>query len=102
MTDLLVLLWLAVLSVEQTAWCLVYALRSPWRETSLGPVWLLKGSALALTWVTFLYDVLVADVPDWVWAWFNGPLLVAGTTWWLVVTLRVQSSDRTDEPAETT
>jgi hypothetical protein len=89
MTDWIVLALLVHLAAAQTAWCLYYGFRYSWRETRLGPVWLAKGTAFAITWWTFLVDQFW-DVPAWIWAFFNGPLLVIGTTWWLVVTVRVR------------
>lgn len=82
------LLWLI-----QSAWCIYYALRYPWRTTRLGPVWLAKGSLLAIVWPLLAVNQ-VAHLPEWVWTVLIAPALIVATTAWLVVTVRVDRAAR--------
>lgn len=89
MTEVLLLVWLSILAVAQPLWLIFYTFTYDWRETPLGPVWLAKGGALAITWPTLLTDQFV-DVPTWLWSYVIGPALVVGTLAWLFVTVAVR------------
>ena len=91
--DALLLVWLAALTVAQWSWCLYYGLRFRWRATSLGPVWLAKGSMLAVLWPLLIVNQ-AAHIPAWVWSLLVGPGLAAATVAWLVVTVRVDREKR--------
>lgn len=84
---------LAALWLLQSAWCVYYATRYRWRTTPLGPVWLAKGSLLALLWPLLVVNEVVG-VPHWVWTALIGPALVAATAAWLFVTVRVDRGVR--------
>lgn len=88
---------LALLWSLQTAWCLYYALRYRWRATPLGPVWLAKGSLLALLWPLLAVNEVV-HVPGWVWTVCIGPALIAATGAWLLVTILVDRRRRALRP----
>lgn len=85
----LLLAWLVALAIVQNAWCAYYSFRFRWWETPLGPVWLAKGSVLAMLWPLLVVNEFWR-VPDWVWTLIIGPLLTAATVAWLVVTVRVR------------
>lgn len=84
----LMLAWLVTLTVVQLAWCTYYGLSYRWRATPLGPVWLAKGSMLALLWPLLILNEAVR-VPLWVWSLLIGPGLTAATIAWLWVTVHV-------------
>lgn len=84
----LVALWLI-----QSAWCVYYATRYRWRSTRLGPVWLAKGSLLALLWPLLAVNQIV-HLPEWVWTLLIAPGLLAATSAWLIVTILVDRAVR--------
>lgn len=84
---------LAALWLLQSAWCVYYALRYRWRSTRLGPVWLAKGSLLALLWPLLAVNQ-IAHLPEWVWTACIAPALIAATGAWLVVTVHVDRAAR--------
>ena len=86
--EALLLLWLVLLTVIQWAWCIYYAVSYRWRATPLGPVWLAKGVMLAILWPLLVVNEAV-HIPTWVWSLLVGPGLVAATSAWLWVTVRV-------------
>lgn len=86
---MILLVELAALWLIQSAWCVYYATRYRWRSTSLGPVWLAKGSLLAVLWPLLAVNQVV-HIPSWVWSVLIAPLLIAATGAWLVVTVRVR------------
>lgn len=86
--EVLLLFWLVALTVVQWAWCLFYGTRYRWRSTPLGPVWLSKGTMLAVLWPLLLVNQ-AWHVPTWVWSLLIGPGLTATTVAWLWVTVRV-------------
>ena len=79
---------IALAAILETAWLWRYARYSPWRETPVGWVWLLKGVALA-----FVFWFLLANqfwhVPIVAWLAIAG-LLDVGIGAWLHTTVRVQ------------
>lgn len=79
---------LLVVWILQSAWCIYYSQVYKWRRTPLGSVWLAKGSVLALLWLALGLDQTL-DVPDWVFGFVIGPLLIATTARWLYVTVMV-------------
>ena len=80
---------LAALWLIQSAWCIYYVTRYRWRATALGPVWLAKGSLLALLWPLLAVNQIV-HIPSWVWTAIIGPSLIAATLAWLLVTVQVR------------
>ena len=88
---------LTVLFLVQSAWCVYYASRYRWRSTPLGPVWLTKGTLLAVLWPLLVVNEVVG-MPRWVWVVLIGPGLIAATTAWLVVTVRVRRAVRMPLP----
>ena len=91
--DIALLLELVALWLVQSAWCIYYATRYRWRATSLGPVWLAKGSLLSLLWPLLALNQIV-HLPTWVWTLLIGPALIAATLAWLVVTVHVDRARR--------
>lgn len=79
---------LALLAVIETAWFVVYV-TGPWRDTSLGWVWLLKGGLLACLWCLMLVNRHLFDVPDRAWIALGGGLVVAHAAW-LYATVRAR------------
>lgn len=93
MAEQLIGFWLALLTLLQVTWCVYYATRYDWRATPLGPVWLAKGSALAVLWPLLAVNQ-IADIHDLVWGVVLGPLLAATTGAWLFVTVRTKHRPR--------
>lgn len=97
LTDAVIAVALVVVWALQSTWCIYYSSAYQWRDTPLGPVWLAKGSVLALLWLLLGIDQVV-NVPNWVFAYIIGPLLIATTARWLAVTVKVRRRTRTVTP----
>jgi hypothetical protein len=87
--EAMLLVWLVLLAVLQWSWCIYYGFLYRWRATSLGPVWLAKGSMLAVLWPLLVVNE-AWHVPTWVWSLLVGPGLVGATAAWLWVTVHVR------------
>lgn len=90
---MILIIELGLLWLIQSAWCVYYATRYRWRTTRLGPVWLAKGSILAILWPLLAVNQVV-HLPGWVWTCAIAPALLAATSAWLIVTVHVDLAAR--------